>query len=170
MIVASPALELPPKRVEPACAPLTALPLLVNVPLPAVDVSVNSVSPPPEPKKPLFVPELLIKLPLPAVEAPPKSVKPPPDSLTALPLLIKVPWLAVEVPVKVVKPPFTRPLTAPLLVKVVELPALAPLSKSISPCLPAPLTAVTKFCVRPALFAMPVPLRVRVRLGLALMV
>ena len=61
-------------------------------------------------------------------------------------------------------------LKEPLFKNSTFVPREALFEKTIVPELPEASTAVTKFCVRPELFAMPVPLRVRVRLGLALMV
>ena len=53
---------------------------------------------------------------------------------------------------------------------VVMLPAVAPLVKTITDPLPDPSTAVTKFCVIPELFVMPVPLRVNVNVASMLIV
>ena len=50
------------------------------------------------------------------------------------------------------------------------MPAVALLENTIVPESPEVSTAVTKFCVVPELFVMPLPLRVRVELGLAVMV
>ena len=69
-----------------------------------------------------------------------------------------------------VTPPIPPKTVAPLLVKEVMLPAVALLLNNISPLLPAPLTAVTKFCVIPELLVMPVPLRVNVTVGLTVIV
>ncbi len=49
----------------PPFAPLTVPPLLVKVPLPAVETLMNCVEPP---GAPLAVPPLLVKVPLAAVE------------------------------------------------------------------------------------------------------
>ena len=77
---------------------------------------------------------------------------------------------AVEVSKNSVKPPFA-PLTAvPGLVKAVRLPAVALFVNDMVPKLPAPSTAVTKFCVTPELFVMPTPLMVNVNVGLAVIV
>jgi len=109
-------------------------------------------------------------VPLPAVELKKKIVVPPPAPLTTPPLLVKVPLPAVEVLLKDNAPP-PKPLTAlPLLVKAVRLPAVALFVNTISPTLPAPLTAVTKFCVIPELFVIPVPLMVNVNVGVAVIV
>src|SRR5439155_23156089 len=69
-----------------------------------------------------------------------------------------------------VTPPIPPKTVAPLLVKEVMLPAVALLLNNISPLLPAPSTAVTKFCVIPELLVMPVPLRVNVTVGLTVIV
>ena len=82
--------------VSPPNAPLTALPLLVKVPLPAVELVWKKMKPP---VAPLTVPPLVVKVPLPAVEVSLKNCVPPPP-LTVPPLLVKVPLPAVEVSAK----------------------------------------------------------------------
>lgn len=57
-----------------------------------------------------------------------------------------------------------------LLVKVVRLPAVALLVNDMTPSLPAPSLAVTKFCMVPELFVMPMPLIVSVSTGGAVIV
>ncbi len=93
---------------------------------------------------------------------------PPCEPKVVPPLLIKVPLAALEVLKKAVSPSLS--LAELLLVKMMEDPAVALLVKNIRPRLPAPSTAVTKFCVVPELFVMPTPLIVRVNPGSAVMV
>src|SRR5207249_12222519 len=95
-------------------------------------------------------------------------VMPPCEPKVVPPLLIKVPLAALDVLKKAVSPSLS--LAELLLVKMMEDPAVALLVKNIRPRLPAPSTAVTKFCVIPELFVMPTPLIVRVNPGSAVMV
>jgi len=111
--------------------------VLMNVPKPAVEASLNVMPPPPEPLP--FVPLLLTKVALPALEVPKNCVTLPPSPLTGLSLLVKT----------------------------VRLPAVAPFVNCISLCLPVVLTAVTKFCTVPELFVIPTPLIVRTNLARA---
>src|SRR5207248_1989634 len=97
-------------------------------------------------------------------------IEPPPAPLAVPPLAINVALPAVEVLKNCVRPPTPPKTVAPLLVKEVMLPAVALLLNNISPLLPAPSTAVTKFCVIPELLVMPVPLRVNVTVGLTVIV
>src|SRR5438876_519034 len=94
-------------------------------------------------------PGLAIRVALPAVEVLKKFVSPPNAPLTALPLLVKAPLPAGEVPEKDTVPPNAPLNVLPGLVKAVRLPAVALFVKDIVPKLPAPSTAVTKFCVTP---------------------
>jgi len=111
-----------------------------------------------------------VKVPLPAVEVSLKAVSPPNAPLNAVPLVVKVPLPAVEVPEKNTVPPNAPLNVLPLFVKAVMLPAGALFVKDMVPKLPAPSTAVTKFCVIPELFVMPTPLMVNVNAGLAVIV
>ena len=90
--------------------------------------------------------------------------------LTVPVLLVKELLPAVEVLLKCVRPPPTPKTVPPSLVKVVRFPAVALLLKVICPKLLAPSTLVTKFCMVPELFVIPVPLMVSVKLGLTVMV
>jgi hypothetical protein len=73
---------------------------------------------------------------------------------------------------KTVKPPNTPLNVLPVLEKTVPLPAVALLLKTIPPSPPDPSTTVTKFCVigPTVLLVMPVPVRVKLMVGSALMV
>jgi hypothetical protein len=122
------------------------------------------------PCAPLTKPPLLINVPLLALEAW-KTVIPPVAPLTRPPLLINVPLPAFELLRNAVKPPDPPEAEEALLVKVVEVPAVAPLVKIISPTANGfRRTAVTKFCTIPELFTMPMPLIVRINPGLAVIV
>jgi len=81
--------------------------------------------------------------------------------------LIIVALPAVEVLKKTVPPPCPQVVMAAVLVMTVPLPAVALFEKIIPPPFPASSTAVTKFCATPELLVRPVPLRVNVKVGLA---
>jgi len=90
-----------------------------------------------------------------------KNCVTPPLKMVALP--------AVDVSLKNISPP--APIPEPLFVFAnTLLPAVALFENTIVPALPEASTAVTKFCVAPELFVMPVPLMVSVKLGLTVMV
>src|SRR5882757_5254133 len=133
------------------------LPLLMKVPLAAVDVSEKDVKPPPEVLQQSLMP-LLVKVPLPALEVPEKVVEPPSRfTMHVLPPLVKVPLPALELPEKVVEPGPSWSQVPPGLVKVVRLPAVALLVNDIKP-LSSLKVPDTKFCVLPELFVIPTPL------------
>ena len=140
---------------------------MLIVALPAVEVLWNSVPPP---TALTAVPAWLLTVALPAVEVPKNFVVPPNAPFTVPPLLLSVALAAVEVPKNCVVPLVTLLTVAPLLENAVRAPAVAPLVKVMVPNWLAPFTAVTKFCVMPELFAIPVPLSVSVSVGLAVIV
>ena len=139
---------------------MTVLPLLVKVPLSAVELApiplpLNSMKPPPPV---LLMAPSLLNVALLAVEVSLNSVRPPFGPLVAVPLLIKVALPALEVLLNSVMPALPE-LAPELLVKDVLLPAVELLLNCM---IEKVALEVTKFCVIPELFVMPVPLIVNV--------
>jgi hypothetical protein len=142
-IVAPPAVELPEKNI----------PQLISsemVAWPAVDLFENCM-----------MPSSLKIAALPAVDLFENCIKPSLLKMVALP--------AADVSLKNISPPVPVPEPVDALVNT-SLPAVALFENTIVPALPEASTAVTKFCVTPELFVMPVPLMVSVKLGLTVMV
>ena len=117
--------RLPP----PASCPMT--PPILNVPLAAVEVSLNIIEPP--------FPRMNVALA--AVEELKKFVLPPSGAV-----LIKVAWPAVDVLLNKIEP---------LFVKTVEIPAEALLLKNVTPGFA--IGPMTMFCVTPELLIIPAP-------------
>ena len=106
----------------PRFAPSIAPPLLINVPLAAVELPKNSIKPPGPP--PLKVAPLAINVAVPALAVSRKSVKEPLLPGPSEPLLVKLALAAVELLWKFVPPPPPRTVATPVLLVKLALPAL----------------------------------------------
>ena len=102
------ALDVLRKFVWPTPPLLTAVPLLMKLPLPAIALPLNSVEPP----SAVSVEALLVKAPLPALEVLSNCVLPPGAPKSVAALLVKVPLPAVALLVKVIIPRLPLPSTA----------------------------------------------------------
>jgi hypothetical protein len=108
---------------------------------------------------------------LPAVDSEKNCVRPPGAPLPVPPLLTKVALPPVEKSSNHVMPPGTKRTGLPLFVNLVKLPAVALLiNRTVVNSVSSPLTEVTKFWVIPELFVIPVPLMVRLSMGLGVIV